>query len=136
MSLSSRKLIVAALALTPDGNVLLTRRPEGKPHPGQWELPGGKVEAGESPESALRRELVEELGCDARIGAIESVLHHDYEAFEVVILVYRVELLGVPQPLEVAEVRWVAPADLTALPILPADRPLILQLQQRGPRAR
>lgn len=132
----TRKLIVAALAVAGDGKILLTRRPEGKPHAGQWELPGGKVEPGESPEAALRRELAEELGCDSAIGAIETVLHHDYESFEVVILVYRVALLGAPQPIEVAEVRWVAPAELTSLPILPADRPLIVQLQQHGPRAR
>lgn len=129
MDAPPRKLIVAALAVAEDGRILLTRRPEGKPLANFWELPGGKVEPGEPPVVALRRELQEELGCDATIGRIEDVLHHAYDGFEVVILVYRVTLLGEPRAVEVAEVRWVPPAALATLPILPADAPLVARLQ-------
>ncbi|MBA2484433.1 MAG: NUDIX domain-containing protein, partial [Nitrosomonas sp.] len=48
--------------MRPDGSFLLARRPEGKPYPGYWEFPGGKIETGESPLAALERELQEELG--------------------------------------------------------------------------
>ncbi len=136
MSPSSRKLIVAALVIASDGRVLLTRRPEGKPLAGWWELPGGKVEAGEPPAEALRRELEEELGCASEIGAIEDVLHHVYEdnGLEVVILVYRCALLGEPRAIEVAEVRWVPVAELATLRVLPADQPLVDRLRTAGPR--
>ena len=136
MSPSSRKLIVAALVIASDGRVLLTRRPEGKPLAGWWELPGGKVEPGEPPAEALRRELEEELGCASEIGAIEDVLHHVYEdnGLEVVILVYRCALLGEPRAIEVAEVRWVPVAELATLRVLPADQPLVDRLRTAGPR--
>ena len=58
-------VLVAAVALIDaDGRVLLSKRPEGKQLGGLWEFPGGKVEAGERPETALIRELKEELGID------------------------------------------------------------------------
>ena len=61
---SPQKIIdVAAAVITrPDGRFLLARRPEGKPYPGYWEFPGGKLEPGENPQQALNRELMEELG--------------------------------------------------------------------------
>lgn len=61
--------VAVGVLLREDGAFLLTSRPQGKPYAGYWEFPGGKLEAGESVEQALRRELHEELGID--IGAIE-----------------------------------------------------------------
>jgi 8-oxo-dGTP diphosphatase len=56
--------VAVGVLIRPDGAFLLTSRPEGKPYAGYWEFPGGKLEAGESVEQALRRELQEELGID------------------------------------------------------------------------
>lgn len=61
--------VAVGVLIAPDGRFLLTSRPEGKVYAGYWEFPGGKLEAGESVEQALRRELVEELG--VRIGTVE-----------------------------------------------------------------
>ena len=63
----TRIVLVSAVALVDaDGRVLLAQRPEGKPMAGLWEFPGGKVDPGETPETALIRELAEELGIDKR----------------------------------------------------------------------
>ena len=67
-------LFVAAAALIDqNGRILVQKRPEGKPMAGLWEFPGGKVEAGETPEAALVRELAEELGIDVKELDIEPV---------------------------------------------------------------
>ena len=58
--------VAAAVIERPDGTFLLAQRPAGKPYPGYWEFPGGKIEAGESPRAALVRELREELGIEVR----------------------------------------------------------------------
>lgn len=70
--------VAVGILLRDDGAMLLSTRPEGKPYAGYWEFPGGKIEAGETVEQALRRELIEELG--VTIGAVESwkVTEHDY----------------------------------------------------------
>lgn len=57
-------IVVAAALIDADGRVLLSQRPEGKAQAGLWEFPGGKIEPGESPETALIRELKEELDID------------------------------------------------------------------------
>jgi len=58
--------VAAAVIERPDGTFLLACRPEGKPYPGYWEFPGGKIEPGEDPRTALGRELEEELGIRVR----------------------------------------------------------------------
>ncbi len=70
---------VAAAVLIEGGRVLLTQRKAGTHLEGAWELPGGKVEDGEDPREALRRELREELGIDATAGEILDVTFHRYE---------------------------------------------------------
>ena len=61
---SSRVEVVAAVLMRDDGRFLLGQRPAGKVHSGYWEFPGGKIERGEAPTAALRRELSEELGIE------------------------------------------------------------------------
>jgi mutator protein MutT len=128
----SRKLVVAALCTDREGRVLLTRRRDEQPMGGLWELPGGKVEQGEAPAVALARELDEELGCGCEVGAVHEVVHHLYPGFELVMIVYRVELRGLPAPREVAELAWVAPAQLPGYEVLPADVALLHLIAQRG----
>ncbi|HEX9103340.1 MAG TPA: (deoxy)nucleoside triphosphate pyrophosphohydrolase [Polyangia bacterium] len=124
----TRKLVVAALCRDGAGRVLLTQRRADQPMPLLWELPGGKVEPGEAPVDALARELQEELGCAARIGRIDDVVFHAYAEFDLYMLVYACTLVGEPRPVEVADVRWVPPAELAGFEVLPADVALVQRL--------
>ena len=73
------RLVAAALILRGD-EVLICQRKAGSPMGLKWEFPGGKIEAGESPEQALRRELDEELGIQASIGTRIAHLRHTYRS--------------------------------------------------------
>jgi len=132
----ARKLVVAGLIVGDDRRVLITQRRADQALPLQWELPGGKVEPGESPERALVRELCEELGVVVRVGRIWDVLFHPYPEFDLVMLVYacRLEAGQVPRPVEVADLAWVRTEELPgSWDILPADRPLMARLVGEGP---
>lgn len=125
-------VVVAAGALVDsDRRVLVCSRPEGKTMPGLWEFPGGKLEAGESPEAALIRELDEELAVSAgrRCLAPLSFVSHDYGDFHLLMTLFVVRKWeGVPRPLEGQKLKWVRPDRLGDLEMPPADRPLIAAL--------
>ena len=127
-----RKLVVAALVRASDGRVLLTQRRADQPMPLLWEFPGGKVEPGEAPVDALAREITEELGCAARVGRIDDVVFHAYSEFDLYMLVYRCELQGEPRAVEVAQLAWVPPAELTRYEVLPADVTLVERLAREA----
>jgi 8-oxo-dGTP diphosphatase len=126
-------ILVAAVALVDtDGRVLLARRPEGKEMAGLWEFPGGKVLPGESPESALVRELKEELGLDTAESCLApfTFASHRYPAFHLLMPLYVCRRwTGMPTPLERQELAWVRPKQLNDYPMPPADRPLVALLQ-------
>jgi 8-oxo-dGTP diphosphatase len=125
-------LIVTAAIICRQGRVLVTQRPEGARHGGLWEFPGGKLEADETPAAALRRELHEELGLPVEVGEIFDVIHHRYAWGAVLLLAYHCTPLHTEvRNLQVAAHRWLRPAELTTLPFLPADLPLIIRLQQQ-----
>ncbi|HET9624239.1 MAG TPA: 8-oxo-dGTP diphosphatase MutT [Kofleriaceae bacterium] len=124
-----RKLVVAGLILGGDGRILITQRRADQALGLHWEFPGGKVEPGEAPVAALVRELQEEIGVTVAVGGIWDVLFHAYPAFDLVMLVYACRIVdGEPRAVEVADLAWVAPGDLAAWDILPADRPLVERL--------
>lgn len=122
-------LLVVAGAFVRDGLLLLTRRPEGGPLAGFWELPGGKVEEDETPDAALEREWREELGVEVESCEPLTFVSGAPNGSHVTLLVYLVRLLrGEPSPLGVAEVRWTTPEEASLLPLLPADRPIVERL--------
>ena len=114
-----------------DSRVLVTRRLKDAHLAGYWEFPGGKVEAGEDPVTALARELDEELGIQVRVGDIYAVGHHVYPSREVILLVYDVEIeSGAPECREVAEMQWITLADLLELELPPADKPVLERIRR------
>jgi 8-oxo-dGTP diphosphatase len=125
-------LVVAACALIdPDNRVLIAKRPEGKPMAGLWEFPGGKVEPGETPESAIIRELQEELAVRVTEACLApfTFASHDYGEFHLLLPLFvcrRWE--GWPQPREAQQIKWVKANRLRQFPMPPADEPLISHL--------
>jgi 8-oxo-dGTP diphosphatase len=117
--------VVAAL-IRQDGKVLLTQRKPGRHLGLSWEFPGGKVEAGETDDEALRRELKEELGVVVTVGSRCFETRHSYGAREMHLLVYRCRLIeGEPKALDVNAVEWVEEKRIQEREFLPADLPLV-----------
>jgi 8-oxo-dGTP diphosphatase len=117
--------VVAALIRT-SGEVLLTQRRPGRHLGLSWEFPGGKVEAGESDEQALKRELQEELGVEVRVGTLCFETRHHYGSREMHLLVYRCRITdGKPVALDTHACEWVAESSLKERNFLPADMPLV-----------
>ena len=126
-------VLVAAVALVDtDGRVLLAQRPEGKAMAGLWEFPGGKVKPGETPETALIRELAEEIGIDVKSSCLAPLTFasHDYAEFHLLMPLYVCrKWTGIPMPREGQRLAWVWPARLPEYPMPPADKPLIAMLR-------
>jgi mutator protein MutT len=121
---------VVAAVIRRDGKILITQRPDHVHLAGVWEFPGGKVEAGESFEVALMREIREELGIKIRVNdEFFTVLHH-YPDKSVRLHFFNCMIIeGEPAPLDVADLRWVIPTDLSQFEFPPADADLIAKLR-------
>lgn len=125
--------VVAGILTQPSGQILMAQRPEGKAMAGLWEFPGGKLEAQETPEAALCRELKEELGITLHPHDCIPFrfVSHAYETFHLLMLVYHCTAWqGELQPLEHQALRWVTAEELAQLSMPAADIPLIKPLQQ------
>lgn len=121
---------VAAALIVRDGEVLIGQRRPDQPMASLWEFPGGKIEAGESPQQALARELTEELGIRASIGPAVTRIRHNYRhggAVDLQFFSVR-EFVGEIQNRIYQQVRWVKLAELPAYEFLAADRGLIRDL--------
>ena len=130
--MSTHIVLVAACAIIDtDGRVLITQRPVGRSMAGLWEFPGGKVEAGETPETTIIRELKEELGIIVKEACLAPLTFasHAYADFHLLMPLYvcrRWE--GLPTPQEGQALTWVRPTRLKDYPMPPADIPLIPHL--------
>jgi 8-oxo-dGTP diphosphatase len=97
---------------------------------GLWEFPGGKVDDGEAPATALERELEEELGIDAATGEPITFAVHEEDGLRVLLLFYTARIRsGRPQPREAQRLAWVAPDELDRYPTPPADAALVRLLR-------
>ena len=122
--------VVAAVIVRED-EVLVTRRPRGGHMAGKWEFPGGKIEKGETPQAALRREILEELGCRVSVGRRLCRVNYRYPSKSVRLDFFRCRILaGEPRGVEGQRVRWVKRADLRKLDFPPADRGILSLLSK------
>jgi 8-oxo-dGTP diphosphatase len=121
-------LVVAAALVRTDGAIFLQKRPEGRDMAGLWEFPGGKLEDGEPPETALARELAEELAIEVDSSALEAACFASAPlgAKNLLLILYICrQWVGLPQPQENQEIGWFSIDDMAELPMPPADLPLI-----------
>jgi len=129
-----RWIPVVGAAIIVDGRVLGARRGATQALAGLWEFPGGKIELGETPEYALRREIAEELGCAVEIGDVIETTVHEYDFATVELTTFYSSLVsGEPVAAEHSEICWLDPAHLLDLEWAPADLPTVRKLQQASP---
>jgi 8-oxo-dGTP diphosphatase len=126
---------IVSVALIDDrGQVLLQQRPKGKAMAGLWEFPGGKIQTGETPETALCRELDEELGITVAESDLEAFgfASHRYETFHILLLLWVCRRWhGTPEPRESQTLAWTLPAAMNDYPMPAADAPLVTLIQKR-----
>ena len=125
--------VAAGILLDSEGQYLLGQRPEGKPYAGYWEVPGGKIEQGESVFEALKRELQEELGVEIASSERLTVLEHDYPHAYVRLHVSIIrDWLGTPQGCEGQQLSWqaISAKGPTVGPLLPAALPMLEKLKE------
>ena len=125
MRMAIEMIQVTAAIITHNNELLIARRKSGGHLPGKWELPGGKVEPGETPEECLRRELNEELGIDAEIHEFFGESPYKYERGEILLMAYRVSWSGEMNPTAHDEIAWVPANEINNYDLAPADIPLI-----------
>lgn len=125
--------VAAGILLDPEGRYLLGQRPEGKPYAGYWEVPGGKIEVGESVFDALKRELQEELGIDIEASEELLILEHDYPHAYVRLHVSIIrQWQGVPLGKEGQALSWelLRDGEPSVKPLLPAAWPMLEKLRE------
>ena len=125
-------LVVAVALVDADDRVLIAKRPKGRTMAGLWEFPGGKVNPGELPETALVRELLEELGIDITESCLAPVTFasHLYDDFNLLMPLYVCRVWeGTVEAWEGQELKWVRPVRLGDYDMLPADAPLVAMLR-------
>lgn len=121
-------LIVVAGAIVADSTVLIAQRTRPPELAGRWELPGGKVAAGETEPEALARELAEELGVDVAVG--DHLGDVELNATTTLRAYAATLVRGEPQPHDHAALRWVSAAELDDVGWVPADRAFLPALRR------
>ena len=127
-----KSIDVVAAVIVDDGRILATQRGYGE-FEGGWEFPGGKVEPGETPEDALRREMREELGARVEVGRLLSTVEYDYPTFHLNMACFLCTLTdGGFELLEHHAARWLGARDIDSVAWLPADAGVVEQIVREG----
>lgn len=125
-------MIPVVSALIQNGKYfLICQRPAHKERPLSWEFPGGKVEDGESPEEALRRECLEELGVELEVGQLFMETEYQYPEIKIKLALYKAQIKsGRLQKLEHEDIRWISVDEAESYDFCPADRAFIKELKK------
>ena len=122
--------VVAAVVVNEQNEILCALRSSQMSLPNLWEFPGGKIEEGESHETALTREIQEELGIDIEVGENVEDTYFEYDTFTIQLTSYFATITsGNLNATEHAELRWMTPENLSTLEWAPADLPAVEKLQ-------
>lgn len=123
-------IVVAALIWdTTKTKMMICQRPAHKARGLLWEFVGGKVEAGETHEEALRRECAEELDIEVQVEDLYMQVHHDYPDLDVQLYLYHAQIKnGVPKLLEHADLRWIPVSEIPDYAFCPADEAILKRL--------
>lgn len=126
------QIVVVGAVLVREGTVLCAQRGPDGALPGSWEFPGGKIEARETPQQALRREIREELDCAIEVGEKIITTTHEYDFGVVTLTTYFATLVsGQPTASEHAQLRWLLPSELLTLDWAPADLPAVALIRSQ-----
>ncbi|HTJ80147.1 MAG TPA: (deoxy)nucleoside triphosphate pyrophosphohydrolase [Polyangiaceae bacterium] len=126
---------VVAAVIEKDGRYLITQRRPAAVLPLLWEFPGGRVEAGETDQDALQREVRHRLGVDVRAGQLISFVSHPYERYTVDLYLYECHIAaGEPAALAVHAFKWVTSGEFDQYPFTPADEASMTKLLGVDPR--
>lgn len=124
---------VSAALICREGKFLICRRPMHKARGGLWEFVGGKAEAGETEEEALKRECMEELGIEVRVKGEYMRLTHAYPDLTVELALFRAEIAaGEPQLLEHIALKWISPEEIGGYDFCPADEAILEKIAREG----
>jgi 8-oxo-dGTP diphosphatase len=125
-----KRIEVVAAVIVRDGEVLATRRGYGE-WQGWWEFPGGKMEAGESPRDALRREIREELDAEIEVGRLLETVEWDYPSFHLTMHCFICSLVSGSMNLNEHEAAaWLTKENIGSVKWLPADEGLIGRIRK------
>ncbi|MBQ0056134.1 MAG: (deoxy)nucleoside triphosphate pyrophosphohydrolase [Bacteroidales bacterium] len=130
MKESKKTIEVVAAVILRDGKVFATQRGYGE-WKDWWEFPGGKMEAGESPEDALKREICEELATEIEVGRLLTTVEYDYPNFHLTMHCYLCSVIsGELSLLEHEDARWLTREELDSVKWLPADVEVVRRFQR------
>ncbi|WP_435168490.1 8-oxo-dGTP diphosphatase MutT [Paenibacillus glycanilyticus] len=122
--------VAAAIIENGQGQILIARRKQGKSQAGMWEFPGGKIEAGETAEACLKRELLEEMHIEINPYAYFGVNDHHYGATHIRLIAYKATFVsGEIMLVDHDEYRWITAAELGEFTFAPADIPFVEMLE-------
>ena len=127
--MSEKRLIevVAAVIFDERGRIFATQRGYGE-WKDWWEFPGGKIEAGETPQQALKREICEELEAEIEVGELMKTIDYDYPNFHLTMYCFKCRLMGGVALKEHEAAKWLAPKDLQSVNWLPADEDFVKEI--------
>ena len=121
--------VVAAIIFDEQGRIFTTQRGYGE-WKDWWEFPGGKIEPGETPQQALKREIREELDAEIEVGELLRTIDYDYPAFHLTMHCFKCTLDSAVTLLEHEAARWLNPGELHSVQWLPADEEIIEELKR------